>query len=89
MKERAPRNRTLTIAPQEKEELLSMALTKAALNSNTPIENNVIFSDLLDCIDLIPNNFIDLLIVDPPYNLGKQYGRQSFLNKMLPSMRRG
>lgn len=78
MKERAPRNRTLTITSQEKEQLMSKVLTPAELNGNHSIENRVIFSDLFDCIDTIPKNFIDLLIVDPPYNLDKQFGTNKF-----------
>ena len=42
------------------------------------IENKIIFGDTFKTIEKLPNNFIDLLIVDPPYNLLKTYGSSKF-----------
>lgn len=42
------------------------------------IENRLIHQNLFACIDFLPDQFIDLLIVDPPYNMNKQFGGSPF-----------
>ncbi|MBZ0256617.1 site-specific DNA-methyltransferase, partial [bacterium] len=81
MKERAPRNRTLTI---EEGEIGSFV--KQTIRLNKPcrlkqIENKIIHQDLFDCIEYLPTEFIDLLIIDPPYNLNKKFGENQFSKK--------
>lgn len=78
MKLRAPRNRTLTVAANEQSSLMQQTI-----QINTPvaveaIANTLIHQDLFSCIDFLPDAFIDLLIVDPPYNLNKQFGSRKF-----------
>ncbi len=75
---RAKRNRTLIIHPEEKEELLGQTISLQAPCSPAQIENQLIYQDLLTCIDYLPDRFIDLAILDPPYNLRKQFGTQRF-----------
>lgn len=41
------------------------------------ILNKVFNEDMLEGIDKIPDNFIDLVVTDPPYCLGKDYGNNS------------
>jgi site-specific DNA-methyltransferase (adenine-specific) len=41
-------------------------------------ENMIIHGDAFDILETLPNSFVDLLIVDPPYNLNKLYGSQAF-----------
>lgn len=78
MKERAPRNRTLTIAPSEEGELMAKTLTLSAFATEHELENRIIYSDVFDCLDYLPEKMIDLLIVDPPYNLDKMFGSKKF-----------
>jgi site-specific DNA-methyltransferase (adenine-specific) len=78
MKLRAPRNRTLTIAECEKEYLLNKTISLTQSCSVDDIQNKLIYQDLFSCLDLLPDQFIDLLIVDPPYNLNKTFGSSSF-----------
>lgn len=77
-KTRAPRNRTLTLNEQDKtiysKKLLK--LTKPA--SVDAITNKTIHQDLLETLDLLPDNFIDLLFIDPPYNLTKTFNSNKF-----------
>ena len=42
------------------------------------ILNKTILGDCLEVIPLLPNSFIDLLIVDPPYNLDKDFHGKKF-----------
>lgn len=42
------------------------------------IEDRLIHQDLFSCVDFLPDQFIDLLIVDPPYNMTKTFGNYRF-----------
>lgn len=78
MKTRAPRNRTLTIEPSEAEQLLNETLSLTSKVEVGEITNKVIYQDYFTAVDLLPDNFIDLLIIDPPYNLTKKFGKNTF-----------
>jgi len=39
--------------------------------------NRIFNEDMLKGIDKVPNNFVDLVVSDPPYCLGKDYGNNS------------
>lgn len=74
-KQRAERNRTLTISNAERE-ILSQNLLR--LRQSEPLNlqqviNKTICCDLNDVIDQLPKKSIDLLIIDPPYNLNKDF----------------
>ncbi|MFC1713290.1 DNA-methyltransferase [Candidatus Poribacteria bacterium] len=42
------------------------------------IENRTINQDLFEIIEWLPTSFVDLLFVDPPYNLTKSFGSHTF-----------
>lgn len=46
------------------------------------ILNKIFNEDVLNGISKIPNNFVDLVVADPPYCLGKDYGNNS--DKLKP-----
>ena len=74
----APRNKTLTLSVPEKKNLkkkLIQLKTKASINS---VINSTIFGDLLDVVSFLPDSFVDLLFLDPPYNLNKSFKGQKF-----------
>lgn len=82
-KRRAGRNRTITLNEAEKA-LYSKDLIRicepAALKT---IENKIINQDISEALALLPNGFVDLLILDPPYNLNKTFKTTSFKKKSL------
>ena len=78
MKARAPRNRTLTINEDEQASLIKQTISLKRPSRLDEIENKLIHQDLLSCVDFLPDVFIDLLIIDPPYNLNKQFGSNKF-----------
>lgn len=78
MKQRAPRNRTLQLKAGEKNQLLKQSLVLKTPAKAPALVNKLIHQDLLKCLDFLPAAFIDLLIVDPPYNLDKLYGNNKF-----------
>ena len=78
-KEKAIRNKTLDITVEEGREYLQNCLTaEDALSSKKNIINKTICGDTFQILPLLPRNFVDLLIVDPPYNLNKDYDGKKF-----------
>ena len=76
-KEKAGRNRTLSVTPDEKTFLEPLIHSLDKLKNG--FERDVVVNaDLLDCLDYIPNNSFDLIIIDPPYNLHKNFHGKKF-----------
>jgi site-specific DNA-methyltransferase (adenine-specific) len=78
MKTRAPRNRTLTCTSDEITELSSATLQLSQPSTLNQVVDRVIQQDFSDACALLPRAFVDLLILDPPYNLTKDYNGQVF-----------
>ncbi len=88
--EKAPRNRTLVLNDEEipalKKELLNIEDLKSLKESEkyidsvplTKILDKTINADILEALPLLPNEFADLIIIDPPYNLTKDFGGKVF-----------
>lgn len=77
-KVRAAQNRTLTIQNDEIPKLESRPVTLENRVRLSEIENKTIHQDLFGCLDYLPDGFVDLLFVDPPYNLNKVFNTSSF-----------
>lgn len=77
-KERARNNRTLTLQPEEIDALKSRLLTEENLAPGTDIVNRTLNGDALKMLKFIPDNFADLIILDPPYNLSKNFNGMKF-----------
>lgn len=78
-KERAPRNRTLVVSDNEKEFLMQKAIRICSPSTMADIEGKLINQDFFNCIEHLPNGFIDLAVIDPPYNLSKDFGSSKFM----------
>src|SRR5436309_12813049 len=78
MKKRAPRNRTLSCNEEEiaalKPGLLHLSQPVAA----SSLENRIVHQDTFDALRHFPQGFVDLLILDPPYNLSKNFNGHLF-----------
>lgn len=78
-KKRADRNRTLTLSEAELTELERKLLKPSGSRlSISDIENRIIHDDFRRAVELLPDAFVDLLIVDPPYNLTKDFRSTRF-----------
>ena len=80
-KARAPRNRTLRCDREEIAKFSERLLTLCAPASIEQIEGEIINQNISDAAQHLPAGFVDLLILDPPYNLTKNYNGQKFLEK--------
>ena len=77
-KQRAERNRTLTLSEEEKQIFEKQIFHLSQKSSLEQVENQIIQGDLFDTIDLLPENSVDLMIIDPPYNLSKNFNGLNF-----------
>lgn len=78
-KKRAPLNRTLTLTDSERAEFNKKLLfNKEKPFASKNIVNKIINGDIFHTLDLLPDSFIDLLFVDPPYNLHKKFNLTTF-----------
>ncbi len=75
---RAGRNRTITLKEDDISRLKEKLLTLNTKVSPDEITNKTIFQDLFACIEYLPESFVDLLFVDPPYNLTKDFNSNRF-----------
>ena len=71
-KARAERNRTITVSESEIPDLEKKIFSVEDIRASF-VDNCVINADLFDCIDLIPDGYFNLIIIDPPYNLDKNF----------------
>ena len=80
-KQRAPRNQTLTCSS---EEILHLSQGVAKFDRPaTPgdLEDRVINQELFEVAKFLPKAFVDLIIIDPPYNLFKNFNGHVFRGK--------
>ncbi len=82
-KERSPRNKTITLSPDEERLYASRCLRPGSGFA----EDSVIAGDCLEALPYLPSGFADLLIADPPYNLGKDYAGARFSRMKTPEYR--
>ena len=80
-KERAGRNRTLTCTGGEIEGLSRELLQLTRRVSLKQLEGKVICGDFFEAGQHLPEKFVDLLVLDPPYNLSKSYNGRLFRQK--------
>lgn len=78
MKEQGKRNRTICLSPSEEEEYANRC--SSVLPHSYLQEQGDLFlrGDFFHLSPDLPKNFVDLLVVDPPYNLRKQYSSLCF-----------
>lgn len=81
MKIKSDRNKTIDFGLEEGKKYLQNAIR---FNQNLKFDeiiNKNIIGDTFEALDLIEDNSIDLIIVDPPYNLRKNYHGNVFTEK--------
>jgi site-specific DNA-methyltransferase (adenine-specific) len=79
-KQRAPRNRTIDLSAEEIA-VFRKRLVFDASSANT--HNKIICADAFQVLQKLPAKSFDLLFADPPYNLTKNFGENSFKQTSL------
>jgi len=75
-KERAPRNRTIELNEQEVEIYRRRIIYSE--NNLKDCRNRIVCGDAFEILEKLPEKSFDLLFADPPYNLTKNFGENSF-----------
>lgn len=82
MKEKADRNKTIDFPIEEGQEYLDRCLFAEKMDYRlATLMNQFIIGDCFEVMEKLPEKFVDLLIVDPPYNLAKDYHGNKFDRK--------
>lgn len=74
----APRNRTIILSSTEQSRFRKKLLTLHAPTAISAIIDRTILGDIFAAAEFLPEQFVDLLFVDPPYNLTKRFNRDIF-----------
>lgn len=82
-KERSPRNQTLTLSEMDRVKLDPKLLRITEKVGIQDVLNKTINQDLFGTLDLLPDSFADLIFIDPPYNLSKNFGDNYFREMTL------
>jgi len=82
-KVRAHRNRTITLSRAE-----TNRYSKDLIHISKPVKidalgNKIVNQDIFEILGLLPEGFVDLLILDPPYNLTKTFTSTTFRKKSI------
>lgn len=76
-KNRAARNRTVTVSDSEipvlEQQISGLETIRAGFH-----DDMIVNADLFDCLDFIPDAYFDLIVIDPPYNLAKDFHGRKF-----------
>jgi len=80
-KVRAPRNRTIELQPREIDGLRSQLVFGGDGSDLSIVRNKIICGDSFSLLGRLPEASFDLLFADPPYNLTKAFGKETFHEK--------
>lgn len=75
---KADRNKTIDISVEDGKEYLSRCISLKRKAKPEEIVNKTILGDTFKMLKFLPENSVDLLIADPPYNLDKDFNGEKF-----------
>jgi len=82
-KVRANRNRTITLCQGETDRYgIDLIHISKPVHEDT-LCNKIVNQDIFEVLNLLPKGFVDLLILDPPYNLNKTFTSNTFRKKSI------
>lgn len=80
-KERAPRNRTLSCSADEITRLSQCLVRLARPLAERELDGVVANQDFFEAAKFLPSHFADLVVLDPPYNISKNFNGHAFKAK--------
>jgi len=75
---KSPNNRTITLTDEERTHLRVSLKTLAHKASIDEVVGNIYHQDCQTALPHLPSAFVDVLILDPPYNLTKSFNGTTF-----------
>jgi site-specific DNA-methyltransferase (adenine-specific) len=82
-KVRAQRNRTVTLSRTEKEHYEKIPTVVSGPMDKSDLVDKIVNQDIFEVLEFLPSGFVDLLILDPPYNLNKTFTSITFRKKSI------
>lgn len=76
-------NRSIVISTEEINKYSKELLTLNSKRDQEEIINKIIRQDIFEAINFIPNKFVDLLFIDPPYNMSKTFNNNKFVKRSI------
>ncbi len=80
---RSPRNKTIRLSEAEVQRYRSRLLRLSGPVTLEKLLDRTICQDALEVFPWLPSRSVDLLFLDPPYNLSKTFGERSFARMSL------
>ena len=77
-KGKASRNKTLTIEENEILSLRQEIVYQDEVKEGMDYKDKIICDDVINVLSCLPDGFADLIIIDPPYNLSRNFGTVKF-----------
>lgn len=77
-KKRATRNQTITVSKEEAKILNQSILCIKDIQKDAPLQDQIVCADTTKLLSRLPDAFADLIIIDPPYNLSKDFNGLTF-----------
>ncbi|HAP35587.1 MAG TPA: site-specific DNA-methyltransferase [Bacteroidetes bacterium] len=78
MTKKAPRNKTITLTNTERLKFKKRLLELKTLTDVSHVLGTTINQSINDVSEFLPDSFVDLLFLDPPYNLTKKFNTDTF-----------
>jgi site-specific DNA-methyltransferase (adenine-specific) len=75
---KSPYNKTITLTEHEQAYYSEGFVYLRHSMPLADLQNKIINQDIHDTLPFLPNGFVDLLIMDPPYNMTRQFNRYKF-----------
>ena len=76
-------NRSIVISSEEIINFSKEFLSLSSDISDKDILNKIIRQDSFEAINYLPNKFVDLLFIDPPYNMSKTFNNNKFAKRSI------
>ncbi len=81
----SPRNRTINLTQEEINSLKKKLLKAEKDIKKDTLTNKIINGDVFAVLPHLPDSFVDLMVVDPPYNLTKEFQANKFKKTSVES----
>lgn len=75
---KAANNRTIELSNEDFQNYSHGLVSLGEKTTETNIKNKIINQDFFEAIDKLPDSFVDLAFIDPPYNLTKSFNGNIF-----------
>ncbi|MGH9344293.1 MAG: DNA-methyltransferase [Terriglobia bacterium] len=79
----APRNRSINLSPEDRAAYEQSLVTLSGTTQALSLESAIISQDLFQILDWLPSAFVDLLFIDPPYNMTKSFNGKQFKRRSI------